>query len=174
MHYMKKQTVCFLLLLPALAVLRAQHTYRVDSLGISVAFPCIPEDFGNEETELGNGIKLQGAKCRASPGEVYMFAHARVSVAPSTKEMLKLYLKGTQTGFTNSIKARSSKEKIKPGIDQGWLQYRFKSKTTGLSGFALIICDRNEIYQLVYLSNSHIDKKGWARFRSSLQGLAFY
>jgi len=172
-HYMKKQIVCFLLLLPALAALHAQHTYRADSLGVSISFPCIPEDLDKEE--LSGGLKLNGAKCQASPGELYMFAYANVNVPPANAEVVRLYLKSAETGLTGEIKARVTREKMKlNSSNQGWLQYHFKSKSTGLSGFGLIICNQNLMYQLVYFSNSRVDKKGWEHFRASLQGLDFY
>lgn len=167
---MKTLLLTLALLVTTLA-LPAQYAFRHDSLGVTIDFPCQPEPM-NQSVEAGSGsVQVEGYLCQQGLGSAFMFAFNPMEGMVQSPDLVRMALKGGQSGLVGKLQAKVKGEKYvySPGISV--LSFNFSSKS--FSGSAKIMYGKGLLLQQVYMTNSKPDKKAWARFSESfrMQGM---
>lgn len=164
-----KTLLLALTLLATTLALPAQYAFRHDSLGVTIDFPCQPEPMNQSVEAAGGTVQVEGYLCQQGLGSAYMFAFNPMEGMVQSPELVRMALKGGQSGLTGKLQAKVKGEKYVYSAGISVLSFNFSSKSTGFSGSAKIMYGQGLLLQQVYMTNSKPDKKAWARFSNSFR-----
>lgn len=158
----------FLTLLHAIPCLYAQHVYKVEELGMSFEFPCIPEQDGGMVAVYDGYTYMHLFNCESGEDGFGIMA-LYIPDSRSNRESVEAYLELGKGYYIRDDDPAFSYEKVEALYFEGGGETLGRYTFDGAEGIARIVFKNGVLCGLFYMAGNRIDTKAWKHFSASLK-----